>query len=148
MVFGGDQAAHIEGGADHGTAAPGRASTPQGPAVTVQWRHPNQGGDLLVRQRTPLRQLREQGPTHDGTDAWHAAQQVLLFTPDRRGLDPMGQVFVQGHQLFLQPRQVNLNLPLDRARCPLHPVLLRYEPLNQLAPSREQRTECLRGFIR
>jgi hypothetical protein len=42
---------------------------------------------------------------------------------------------------------VGLNLPLNRVRGPLHPVLLRHEHLNQLAPSRKQRTECLRRLI-
>jgi len=43
---------------------------------------------------------------------------------------------------------MGLNLPLNRARGPLQPVLLRHEHLNQFAPPRQQRTECLRGFIR
>ena len=78
----------------------------------------------------------------------HSLQQVLLLAPDRCGLDPMGQVFVQSCQLLLQPRHVGLNLLLNRVRGPLHPVLFRHKHLNQLASSREQRTEGLHGVIR
>jgi TPR repeat protein len=64
-------------------AQDGRPPPAHLPAVAVERRHPDQGGDLATGEEAELRQLRQQGPCAHRPDARHRAQQLLLGAPDR-----------------------------------------------------------------
>ena len=138
----------IEDAAHDGAPAPNNASATQAPAVPIQRRHADQGSDLLMCQPAQLGQFSKERTTHHGPDARHTAQQIFLFTPERRGLDSVSQVLVQHRELLLQPSEMGLDLSLNGARRRPHAVLFRHEHFDQLSSPREERTERLCRLIR
>jgi len=89
-----------------------------------------------VRQGPQLWQLRQQGPRDDGTNAGDALQQLILFPPDRAGLDRCGQLLIQLRQVLLEPLDVLLNLGSHHPRGTASTIFLRREHLDELAAPR------------
>jgi hypothetical protein len=89
------QRAHIEGRPHSGAATPDGPFSAEGAAVPIQRGDPHQCSDLSAGQGPQLRQLRQQGPRDDGTDAWDTLQQLVVFPPNRAGLNRCGQLLIE-----------------------------------------------------
>ncbi len=142
------QRTHIEGGPHSRAATPDCPLSPEGAAVSIQGGDADQGRDLLVRQGSQLRQFRQQGSRDDGANAGDALQQLVMFPPDRAGLDRRGQVLIELRQVLLEPLDVLLNVSAHPARRTALPIFLRREHLDELAAPRNQGRQLLRTRIR
>jgi hypothetical protein len=68
-----------------GATAPGRPYAPHGPAVSMQWSHPDQSREALAAQGASLRQVAQQGTGTHGANTRYAAEQGLMLAPNRAG---------------------------------------------------------------
>ena len=75
IVAHGTQRAHVESGADSCASSPNAALALGVATVTVERGNTHQRGELFMRQRAQLRQIRQQGEREDRPDPRDTAQQ-------------------------------------------------------------------------
>ena len=108
-----------------GAPAPDRAPTPQRPTVAIEWRHTNQGRDLLPRERPQRGEFQQQGPGTHRANARGTLQQVVVFPPERAGPEQRLEVVVQRGDARIEPRNMGLDILHEALTRPYQTVLLR-----------------------
>ena len=96
----------------------------------------------MRRSRFLTPATRQQGPRDDGPDARDTLQQLVMFPPDRAGVNRGGQVLIELGEMLLEPVDVLLNLASHHTRGTAPAIFLRREHLDQLAAPRDQRRHC------
>lgn len=139
---------HIEGRPHLCPSTPDCPLPPQRAAIAIERGHADQGGDLIVRQRPQLWQIRQQCGLQDRADAGHAPQQLLLSAPEGTLPNGLGQISVRLVEHSFQPGDVGRQLLVDHRTGTGQAVLLRLEHLNELAAPRHQGHQFLRVSIR
>ena len=119
------------------------------PAIAIERRHADQGGDGAAIEPAELRELSEQRARDGGPDARHAAQEVVLHAPDRTALNRGADLLVDLADSAFEPANVRPEVARDRARRRRlrEPLPLGDEHLEQLPPPRDQRRQRVRGGI-
>src|SRR5882672_1690570 len=103
--------------------APDHAPPAEGPTVTIQWRHADQGRDLLPRERPQLREFQQQRAGTHGPNALGTLQQVVLVPPQRAGPEYGLEVVVQRGDGRIEPRNMGSNVRLEAPARPRQAVL-------------------------
>src|SRR5438445_11956313 len=112
--------------------APDRAPTTEGPTVTIERRHADQGRDLLPRERPQLGECQQQGPGTHGPNALGTLQQIVIFPPQWAGPEHRLEVVVQRGDSRIEPRNMGRNILREALARPREAVLLRGPHDNQL----------------
>ncbi len=143
-----DERAHVQDGAHGRAAAPDAPLAPEGPAVTGERGHADQRRDLCAIEPPQLREMCEERATHDGTNAWHRAEPMLLRPPDGTLLDGVVEVVVGGADAALTPAEMADDLSADGGGRMLKPIALGRAHVEPLPPARHERIEALEDRIR
>src|SRR5215831_15810815 len=98
--------------------APDRAPTTEGPTVTIERRHTDQGSDLLPRERPQLGEFQQQRAGTHGPNALGTLQQLVLLPPQRAGPEHRLQVVVQRGDARIEPGNMGLNVLYLAPTCP------------------------------
>ena len=135
VVLSGDEGGHVESGSNSGPSSPRGASTAPSSAVAVDGCDADEGGDLLPGAGAEFGQFRQEGECGLWSDAWHAAQQVVLLSPSGGFFNGVLQPLIDFFELLLQ-RIANC---LDRLANELvgrllEPILLHGEHSHELSP--------------
>src|SRR3990170_7986663 len=111
-----DQRGYVQGRPHVGSATPHLSPAAQRAAVSIQRRHPYQGGDLLPVELTQLRQLRQERHGRDRPDAGRTPQEIILLAPPGAGADLLSEIAVQVGEAPLKPANVLLDVSANGAR--------------------------------
>ena len=98
----------------HAAAATGdHAAPPEGAAVAVDRRDPDQGGDPAPVEAAELGQLGDQGASGDRADSRGRRQQVFGSPPGGRPSDGVVEIALDPGQRLLQPQEVAVEIALQ-----------------------------------
>jgi hypothetical protein len=144
----GNQSCHVERCPNSSSAAPYRATSSQGTAVTVEWRYTNQGSDLLTVKSSEFGQLGQKGTTNNRTDTGDTPEQVFFLLPDRALTDALVQISIGSLQFCFQPADVSIDTLSDRFRSAAQAISLGHNHLGKLAPAGNEGSQLQGNFIR
>src|SRR6266849_3881465 len=123
--------------------APAHAPPAEGPPVTMQRRHADQGGALLPRERPQRGEFQPQRAGTHGPNALGTLPQVVMFPPQRAGPEYGLEVVVQRGDGRIEPRHMGSNVRLEAPARPRQAVLLRGPHDNQLLAAPKKGAQLL-----
>ena len=147
VVVRGDERAHVERRTHRGPPPPDDPFAAERPTVAGQRRDAHEGGDAFAIQLAELRELPQERAAHDGADARHRAQEVVLRAPDGAPLDRVVEVLIDRVELAFEPADVVADAPPDGAHRVLEPIALGAQHAHQLPAPPEQGIERGRDRI-
>src|SRR3989442_1518940 len=124
--------------------APDHAPPAEGPTVTMQRRHADQGRDLLPRERPQLGEFQQQRVGTHGPNALGTLQQVVIFPPQRAGPESGLEVVVQRGDGRIEPRNMGSNILREARVRPRQAVLLRGPHADQWLAAPQKGAQLLR----
>lgn len=143
----GHQCRHVERGADVRPPTPNCPSPFERAAVSWKRRDAGQGGYLLARQGSQLREIGKECRGQYGTHPWHTPQDRFFLAPDWALANGGGQIAIRRDKFLLQPGDVGLHPFLDGPGCEAQAILFGCQHLDQLPTPRHECCERLRLLI-